>query len=79
MLLLASSPLIIAEAHLAKTDSVLLAVLLGQWILWQIYKDRLNEDAHSPWLPFWACLSVFWLKANWSASSVDKLCCFMWS
>ena len=23
-----------------------------------IYKDRLNEDARSPWLPFWACLSV---------------------
>ena len=59
VLLLASSPLIIAEAHLAKTDSVLLAVLLAQqWMLWRIYKDRLNEDARSPWLPFWACLSV---------------------
>ena len=59
VLLLASSPLVIAEAHLAKTDSVLLAILLAQqWMLWRIYKDRLNEDARSPWLPFWACLSV---------------------
>ena len=59
VLLLASSPLLIAEAHLAKTDSVLLAVLLAQqWMLWCIYKVRLNEEARSPWLPFWVCLSI---------------------
>ena len=39
VLLLASSPLVIAEAHLAKTDSVLLAILLAQqWMLWQSIK-----------------------------------------
>ena len=59
MLLLASSPLLIAEAHLAKTDSVLLAILLAQqWMLWQIYKVRLNEEARAPWLLFWVYLSV---------------------
>ncbi len=58
VLLLASSPLLIAEAHLAKTDSVLLGVLLAQQLmLWQIYKDRLNEEARPPWLAFWICLS----------------------
>ena len=58
ILLLASSPLIIAEAHLAKTDSVLLAVLLAQQLmLWRIYKDRLNEDSQPPWLAFWIYLS----------------------
>ena len=58
VLLLASSPLLIAEAHLAKTDSVLLAVLLAQQLmLWRIYKDRLNEDSRPPWLAFWICLS----------------------
>lgn len=59
VMLLASSPLLIAEAHLAKTDSVLLAVLLAQQLmLWRIYKDRLNEYARPPWLTFWVCLSV---------------------
>ncbi len=59
VLLLASSPLLIAEAHLAKTDSVLLAVLIAQQLmLWRIYKDRLNEEARSPWLAFWVCLSI---------------------
>ena len=58
VLLLASSPLLIAEAHLAKTDSVLLAVLLAQqFMLWRIYKDRLNEESRPPWLAFWICLS----------------------
>ena len=58
VLLLASSPLLIAEAHLAKTDSILLAVLLAQQLmLWRIYKDRLNEDSRPPWLAFWICLS----------------------
>tara|TARA_Y100000589_G_scaffold324523_1_gene360842 strand:+ start:322 stop:2019 length:1698 start_codon:yes stop_codon:yes gene_type:complete len=59
VLLLASSPLLIAEAHLAKTDSVLLMVLLVQQLmLWRIYKNRFNEEERPPCLAFWVCMSL---------------------
>ncbi|MEC7209047.1 MAG: glycosyltransferase family 39 protein, partial [Pseudomonadota bacterium] len=59
ILLLASSPLMIAEAHLAKTDSVLLCVILAQqYMLWRIYKDRTAQTGSPPWLGFWLCLSL---------------------
>jgi len=59
VLLLASSPLIIAEAHLAKTDSVLLCVLIAQqFMLWRLYKDRAEVAAAPPWLGFWLALSA---------------------
>ena len=59
VLLLAASPLLIAEAHLAKTDSALLSVLLAQqYMLWRIYRDRAEADPAVPWAGFWVCLSA---------------------
>lgn len=58
VLLLAASPLIIAEAHLAKTDSALLSIIIAQqFFLWRVYKDRSQPLQASPWLGFWLCLS----------------------
>ena len=57
--LLVSSPLILAEAHLAKTDSVLLAVLIfQQFMLWRIYRDRHLERPPRHWFGFWSALAV---------------------
>jgi len=57
--LLVSSPLILAEAHLAKTDSVLLAVIIfQQFMLWRIYRDREAETPPRHWFGFWTALSV---------------------
>ena len=57
--LLISSPLILAEAHLAKTDSVLLAVVIfQQFMLWRIYRDRHDEVPPKHWFGFWTALAV---------------------
>ena len=54
---LAASPLLIAEAHLAKTDSALLSALLAQqYMVWRIYRDRAEADLAVPWAGFWVCL-----------------------
>ena len=59
VMLLASSALMIAEAHLAKTDSVLLCALLAQqFMLWQLYRDRAETGPSATWLGFWVCLSA---------------------
>ncbi|MGB0207901.1 MAG: ArnT family glycosyltransferase [Candidatus Puniceispirillaceae bacterium] len=57
--LLVSSPLILAEAHLAKTDSVLLAVIIfQQFMLWRIYRDRDVELPPRHWFGFWTALAI---------------------
>ena len=57
--LLASSPLVIAEAHLAKTDSILLsAICLQQFMLWRIYRNRHHRNPTSHWFGFWTALSL---------------------
>ena len=56
---LASGLLILAEAHLAKTDSVLLAVcLFQQFMLWRIWRDRQLVDRRPHWVGFWAAMGV---------------------
>jgi len=45
VLLLAASPVVIAEAHLAKTDALLLAVILcQQFYLWRLYQHYQLSD-----------------------------------
>ena len=59
VLLLAASPLILAEAHLAKTDSVLLSVIIAQqFFLWRLYKHKGQAGAGAPWPGFWLCVSA---------------------
>ena len=53
--------LVLAEAHLAKTDTVLmLLVMVQQWALMRIYLDRdkttVKPSAH--WIFFWAALAA---------------------
>jgi len=55
-LALATSVILSVEAHLAKTDAVLLAfVLLAQWAFWQIWSRRDDPTGSGGW---WA---VFWI------------------
>ena len=57
--LLLSSPIILAEAHLAKTDSVLLAVIIfQQFMLWRIYRDRHKQNPPRHWFGFWTALGL---------------------
>ena len=58
-LMLASGPLLQAEALLAKTDSLLLATILCQQImLWRIYRDSDLKSPASHWGAFWIALSA---------------------
>ena len=58
-LLLASSFIVFAEAHLAKTDSVLLALILWQQIaLWDIYRRRFDGQAGAAVNQFWIALAA---------------------
>ena len=57
----ASGFLVLAEAHLAKTDTVLmLAVLVQQWALMRIYLDRQANPVKSraDWIWFWGAMAV---------------------
>ena len=55
-LAMATSVILSVEAHLAKTDAVLLAfVLLAQWAFWQIWSRRDDPGGSERW---WA---VFWI------------------
>ena len=48
-----------AEAHLAKTDSVLLAALLWQqWALWDIYRRRNDGQAGAAIHQFWVAMGL---------------------
>ena len=52
--LLACSLIILAEAHIAKTDSILLSLILAQqFSLWLCYKNRFNINASSSTKWFW--------------------------
>ena len=57
----ASGFLVLAESHLAKTDTVLmLLVMIQQWALMRIYLDR-DKAAAKPsphWMFFWAALAA---------------------
>lgn len=56
--MMASALIVFAEAHLAKTDSVLLALcLLQQFLLWRIYRDRKSERS-AGWLAFWSVMGL---------------------
>ena len=53
--------LVLAEAHLAKTDTVLmLAVMVQQWALMRIYLDRKKTTAKpsTHWIFFWTALAA---------------------
>ena len=57
----ASGFLVLAEAHLAKTDTVLmLVVLIQQWALMQIYLDRdqTKPKSSTHWVFFWTALAA---------------------
>ena len=57
----ASGFLVLAEAHLAKTDTVLmLLVMVQQWALMRIYLDRDKTTAKSSahWIFFWTALAA---------------------
>jgi 4-amino-4-deoxy-L-arabinose transferase-like glycosyltransferase len=57
----ASGFLVLAEAHLAKTDTVLmLAVLVQQWALMRIYLDRQANPVkpRADWIWFWGAMAV---------------------
>jgi len=63
VLLLAASPVMIAEAHLAKTDAVLLAVILcQQFYLWQLYQHYQLSDgppvASRLFVGFWLFMAI---------------------
>ena len=58
-LLLASCFIVFAEAHLAKTDSILLALILWQQIaLWDIYRRRFDGQAGAAVNQFWIALAA---------------------
>ncbi|MGA1021572.1 MAG: ArnT family glycosyltransferase [Candidatus Puniceispirillaceae bacterium] len=57
----ASGFLVLAESHLAKTDTVLmLLVMIQQWALMRIYLDRDKAATKPPpdWIFFWAALAA---------------------
>jgi len=57
----ASGFLVLAEAHLAKTDTVLmLAVLVQQWALMRVYLDRQANlvKPGADWIWFWGAMAV---------------------
>ncbi len=57
--LVLSSPIILVEAHLAKTDSVLLAVIIfQQFMLWRIYRDRDKQNPPKHWFGFWTAFGL---------------------
>jgi len=63
VLLLAASPVMIAEAHLAKTDAVLLAVILcQQFYLWRLYQRyQLSDEppvASRLFIGFWLFMAI---------------------
>lgn len=59
MLGLASGLLVLAEAHLAKTDMVLAAIcLFQQFMLWRIWRDRAVPDRRPHWFGFWAAMAA---------------------
>ena len=63
VLLLAASPVMIAEAHLAKTDAVLLAVILcQQFYLWRLYQHYQLSDrppfASRLFIGFWLFMAI---------------------
>ena len=63
VLLLTASPVMIAEAHLAKTDAVLLAVILcQQFYLWQLYQHYQLSDgppvASRLFVGFWLFMAI---------------------
>ncbi len=59
MLLLAASPVVLAEAHLAKTDSVLLAVIIAQQLfLWLIYSARNADTGPRHYIGFWVMMGL---------------------
>ncbi len=58
-LILASGPMLQAEALFAKTDSLLLAsILCQQFMLWQIYRDAELKTSAAHWGAFWLALSA---------------------
>ena len=58
-LLLASSFIVYAEAHLAKTDAFLLALILWQqWALFDIYRRRFEGQAGAAITQFWIAMSL---------------------
>ena len=81
-LLLASSFIVFAEAHLAKTDSVLLALILWQQIaLWDIYRRRFDGQAGAAVNQFWIALAAgVMVKGPISPlvaiGTIILLCCF---
>ncbi len=59
--LLASSFIVLAESHLAKTDSILLSLVTAQQLsLWLCYKNRLKQNAKSAkkWLWVFMALAI---------------------
>ena len=81
-LLLASSFIVFAEAHLAKTDSVLLALILWQQLaLWDIYRRRFDGQAGAAVNQFWIALAAgVMVKGPISPlvaiGTIILLCCF---
>lgn len=58
-LLLASNFIIFAEAHLAKTDSVLLALIIWQQMaLFDIYRRRIEGQAGASYIQFWIAIGL---------------------
>ncbi|MGC6531290.1 MAG: ArnT family glycosyltransferase [Candidatus Puniceispirillaceae bacterium] len=58
-LFLSSGFIVFAESHLAKTDSVLLALILWQqWALWDIYKRRFDGQAGAAINQFWIAMAA---------------------
>ena len=63
VLLLAASPVVVAEAHFAKTDALLLAVILcQQFYLWRLYKHYQLSDrppvASRLFIGFWLFMAI---------------------
>ena len=81
-LLLASSFIVFAEAHLAKTDAVLLALILWQQLaLWDIYRRRFDGQAGAAVNQFWIALAAgVMVKGPISPlvaiGTIILLCCF---
>lgn len=58
-LLLASNFIIFAEAHLAKTDSVLLALIIWQQMaLFDMYRRRIEGQAGASYIQFWIAMGL---------------------
>ena len=62
VLLLAATPVMIGEAHLAKTDAVLLAAILcQQFYLWRLYQRFHNQDPPPTgllFMGFWVFMAI---------------------